>query len=160
MKNLIPLTILLALLFSCNTKELNDIIFEGITKTDVKGQVISYDHTDWNFNDEWKDKEKNLFDIKHDTQCESGDIQYEIIAYPNPSAYSFFLFHKIDENRSLSYKIVDKDFNVVLSKENAASNEQFLLDENKFKSGDILRIYYKVLGENCEMKGHGDIKIL
>lgn len=149
------------MLFSCEKEKeesnTNEIIFEGISITDVYGGLSSQDTTDWNLNDIWMDKENSLFTEKKDNKCSSDE--YSIISYPNPCDGIFLLrLTKPDDSR-FAFRVVDKDFNVLVTQDSIMSNSIAISLEGFNVSNEIVRIYYKYFGMDCELKGHGDIKI-
>jgi hypothetical protein len=48
---------------------------------------------------------------------------------------------------------------VLVSKENIKSSLMFDTTSWKKKNNDIVRVYYKIIDNNCEFRGHGDIMI-
>lgn len=157
-KRFLIMCLLFLTIFSCKKSEnSNKIIFEGITERDNNGSPINdIDDTDWNFNDSWSMQEKELF---FETGFDNCILSNEnIICYPNPCG-SLCLLRLIEfENYSASIRLVDNNLNILLAKDSIEENLIYLPMEN-MESGKIYRVYYKLLAEDCELKGHGDILI-
>jgi hypothetical protein len=152
----ITILTLLAILSSCEEENENNI-FKGITETNESGFVIgSVDDSDWNFDDSWNDKETDLFSESFENMC-FIDESYHILAYPNPSNDVCYISFYLGEDKRVAYRIVDKDYNVIFSTDSASSTMAISLERMNL-SNETIRIYYKVFSENCELKGHGDIK--
>ncbi len=63
------------------------------------------------------------------------------------------------EDSRLALRIVDQDFNVLISLDSIyVSTLSFNLTSLNV-SNEIVRVYYKIFGEECELRGHGDIKV-
>ena len=158
------ISIITFLIFSCEKENVDNnktdtILFNGITMTTVNGELISQDMSDWNIQESWTDKESSLFDEKKDNSCILENNNYSIISYPNPCEGIFYLhIAKPDESR-LAFRIVDRNFNVLLSNDSIFSTSLAISLNDSGISNDTVRIYYKFLGSDCELKGHGDIKI-
>ena len=134
-----------------------EIIFEGITWTSYIGETIIRDTTDWRFTDDWNDKENSLFG-ESTLLCNSNGYDYSIFSYPNPCSHSTSIdLRKPDEMRFI-YCFVDRYYNVLFSDTTYSSRLNFNMDIFNI-SNDTIRMYYKLLGDNCELRGHGDIKI-
>ena len=151
------------LFLSCvkdNNENTSDkIVFEGITSTDYNGAIISVDVTDWCFQDDWSVLETSLFTDEKELTCNLDDFNYQIISYPNPCNGTFYLNLLKPEDSMLAIRVVDKNFNVLVSLDSIyVSSLAFDLTSLNF-SNEIVRVYYKVFGEDCELRGHGDIKI-
>jgi hypothetical protein len=148
---------LLVLTTSCSKKDENSV-FTGITNRNELGELIgSADETDWNFTDNWNDIESSLFTNSFDTDCEI-DNTWGIMAYPNPCNNLVYINHYVGSDKTVAYRIVNSSYQVLFSTNNASSNMAFLFDSLNIKKQTV-RVYYKVLGEDCELRGHGDIKI-
>lgn len=159
----ILLPVLLFMIISCqkekNKDTTDEIVFEGITMTDECGNFMSQDTTDWKFTDNWTDKENALFIEKRDNICNINDFKYSIIAYPNPYDGIFSMEILKPENSRLAIRMVDQDFNVLISNDSITSHVIALTFRDLNLSNEIVRIYYKILSEDCELRGHGDIQI-
>jgi hypothetical protein len=140
--------IILTLLLCCekNNNKVSKIEFKNITYRDIYGAIAGQtDTTDWRFDDRWLSKENELFTstllIK---SCDHND-NFKIYAYPNPCEGIFNIHIEKDENSILLYRLVDSDFNIIISSD----------------STTIYRLYYQLLNINneCIYKGHGDIMI-
>lgn len=143
-----------------NTNPKSDaIVFEGITVTDSLGKVTKNDPTDWKLTDIWTDKEDSLFSEKKVNSCNTGDFSYSISPYPNPCGDRFNLHISKPAETRLAFRIVDRNYKVLLSLDSVFVNG-LAIDVKDFNiTNDTVRIYYKFLGLDCELKGHGDILI-
>jgi len=164
MNRLIVLFIVTPLIIiSCDKEKddnnIDEIVFSGITMRDNVGNTLSQDTNDWQLHDNWTDKENSLFFEKMNGICSTEDYDYYIISYPNPCSGMFFLHLSKPNYSRLAFRIVDKDFNILLSRDSITST-CIAINIGEFNvSNEIVRIYYKFFGQNCELKGHGDIKI-
>lgn len=152
--------------------EIGPIVFGGITATDNNGALIyDNDSTDWKVNENWNIKEEALFNIKRDNYCFSEEViiippftsSLRVISvYPNPNTGRFIIETFDSTNYSLLVRIVDRDYNVLESFDTTASYTQGtffdLRDLNIIN--DTIRVYYKIIEEDCELKGHGNLLIL
>lgn len=152
------LVLVQAFLFSCTKDEFiskeSNINFGGITTTDVQGVPILIDSTDWNTDDSWNDKEAKLFNKKFKTDCLPG-FEYFIGIFPNPNNGNFMVILDKPDNAIFDLRLVDRTYNVVLSKDSVAS-KQFNLNLTNITK-DTFRMYYKFINAGCEFRGHGDI---
>jgi len=140
-------------------EETDTIIFYEITKTTETGAIISDDTTDWKFDDEWSETENSLFPTNIKNNCNSDNYNYSIIAYPNPCEDLFRLdISKPNEDR-FSFRIVDRDYNILMSNDSIYSSSILIKTTDLEISDDTVRMYYKLIAQDCESKGHGDIKI-
>jgi len=156
-RNIILILIILAVIVSCEEDNENSI-FKGITETNDNGESIgSADENDWNFSETWNETENLLFSENYETDCDI-DNSYHIIAYPNPCEDIVMLNFYVAENKRVAYRIVNNDYKVLFSTDSASSVMAFNLNFLNVNN-EIIRVYYKVFGENCELKGHGDIKV-
>lgn len=131
--------------------------FEGITKVDINGQLISEDKSDWTFQESWNSRETALF-VEAKQPCVANNNSY-IIAYPNPCKDAFAIRLENPLRYIVSYRIVDNNFNVLRHQDSvSANNLYFDIDDLKVTNG-MVRVYYKFSGQECELKGHGDIQI-
>ncbi|PWJ43701.1 hypothetical protein [Sediminitomix flava] len=146
-------------LTSCGSNNNTRFKFEGFTYRDPVGNILSIDPTDWNFTDNWNSQEHALFEESKQT-CILNNDMLRILAFPNPIVSDFNL--QIDKNNEslFSYRVVDQNFNLYFSGDSITDQSiRFKLKENIDVKGNILRVYYKVIEENCEYIGHGDIEI-
>ncbi len=163
-RRMIIITIIIFLTFSCEWEKVDNnadatITFNGITETTANGELISQDKSDWKLQDNWNDKENSLFIDKKENFCIVDNDNYSIISYPNPCNGIFKLYISKPDECRLGFRIVDRNFNVLFSKDSIFSNEMGI-NLNEFGiSNDTVRMYYKFFGSDCELKGHGDIKI-
>ena len=153
----ITLAILMLETVSC-TDKIENTTFTGITNRNEQGEITgSVDESDWNFDDTWNEVEHALFTESFELNCEI-DNNHGIMAYPNPCNDIIYLNFYFDDNRRVAYRIVDNNYNIIYSTDNASSPMAISFDLLKIKK-QVVRVYYKVLGEDCELRGHGDIKI-
>lgn len=141
-----------------------EIVFNGITETDPNGNTLSEDSTDWQLGDQWDASEKALFPGSNDAICDLDSFDYDVIAYPNPTFDSISTFRisvSKPEESLFSARIVDDANNTLSSLDSLLSQRNTLsFDASGLGvSGDTVRMYYKVIGQNCELKGHGDIYV-
>jgi hypothetical protein len=160
----IIISIITFLTFSCekentDNNKMDTITFNGITKTTINGELISQDASDWKLQESWTDKETSLFIEKKDNSCIPENNNYSIISYPNPCDGIFNLHISKPDGCRLAFRIVDKNFNVLLSQDSVFSTSLGINLNDSGISNDTVRIYYKFFGSDCELKGHGDIKI-
>jgi hypothetical protein len=161
-KFMIFLSIFSILAFSCkkeNGDKNQSFVFSGITSTNNTGEIISLDTNDWKTIETWTNNENSLFTEKKELWCISTTINYSIIAYPNPCNGIFNLHISMPDEARLAFRIVDKDFKVLVSRDSIFSTSMAINLSDLNISNDIVRIYYKFFGPDCELKGHGDIKI-
>ncbi len=135
------------------------IVFKGIRVTDTNGKVYENDLSDWTLTEAWTDKENSLFVEKKVNLCDTSNSIYGISSYPNPCNGNFNLHISKPIETRFAFRIVDRNFNVLLSQDSVFSNG-IAFDLNYLNiRNDTVRIYYKFLGQDCELKGHGDILI-
>lgn len=159
MKKLTITFILFSLLvLSCKKAENSVKVFSGITERTVNGELLSNDSDDWNLSEIWIEQEENLFTEQYTNSCVSSTSSFSIAAYPNPCDGRIYFHINKPETARFVFIVVDNQYNEIVSQEvttsSVAINFDMLNIENK-----TLRVYYKFLGENCELKGHGDIKV-
>jgi hypothetical protein len=163
MDNLRGLLLITILIISCESNNDSDskekINFNGITTTDDFGIILTGDPTDWKLNDVWNLKERSLFAEKRNSTCTSNIVDYSIIAFPNPCADIINLDLNFPTGFAITLRIVDRYYNSLLSLDNNTSKELSIRVSDFNIANDTIRIYYKFLGTDCELNGHGDIKI-
>lgn len=151
------------LIISCESNKNDEkkeiIIFNGFTSTDDFGNILTSDPTDWKLTDVWNLKESSLFAEKRNSTCTSNILDYSIIAFPNPCADIINLDLNFPTGFAITLRIVDRYYNSLLSLDNITSKNLSILVSDFNITNDTIRIYYKFLGVNCELNGHGDIKI-
>ena len=136
------------------------IVFEGITVTDNNGWVIENDPDDWTLAENWSDKENSLFVGKNVSACDNANSEYLIHpAFLNPCINQFNLGFTKPANSRFAFRIVDRNYNVLLSQDSVFSNGIAINVQDFNITNDTVRLYYKFFGLDCELKGHGDIKI-
>ncbi len=150
---------ILALLVTISCEKNEDrIIFSGITETNGVGEILSEDNTDWNFNDDWNSIEKSLFKINYEKSCTNDLGNYSIIGYPNPCYNICDLHIQLPENKLIDIRVVDDKFNILISQDSL--DKDIALNFNNLNiHNKLLRVYYRVYDTDCELNGHGDIKI-
>lgn len=138
----------------------NKIEFTGISEYNEDGAVNGeLDNTDWNFNDEWEEQEQNLFgDLSLDI-CTYDESSFSIMAFPNPCTDKVNLNVLLPFNTSIMIKLVDKDFNVIYENDEVVSSRLQISMDYFDLENEIVRVYYKMIGESCELRGHGDIQV-
>jgi len=160
LKILILITILIC---SCESNKNDEkkeiIIFNGITTTDDFGDILSADTSDWKLNDTLNMKESSLFEEKMNNYCTSNISDFSIRAYPNPCSKMVYLNFNFPTGYTITLKVVDRNYKLLLSLEDNLSKNLSLNFSDFNISNDTIRIYYKFHGDNCELNGHGDIKI-
>ncbi|KXX67443.1 hypothetical protein [Flammeovirga sp. SJP92] len=153
--------IISAMLFSCASNSENEsaIQFTGFTFTDSNGNVISAEDDDWNFSGDWSTSEENLFS-KSINQCtKESDHNFNIIVYPNPCEDQFMIQLSKPEGSTISYRIVDEDFNVYFSEDDVQSIKSPIDLKSVTLSKNVLRFYYIISNGECDYIGHGDIQV-
>jgi len=135
------------------------IDFKGITERNENATLQSRDTTDWRLDDEWNETEHTLFEETAEKPCNSVTDSFFILAYPNPCGSVLRIdLYKPDTMR-LAYRIVDSNLDILMARDSVYSNS-FVINANSLGgSNDIVRMYYKLIDRNCELKGHGDIKL-
>lgn len=150
-------------LISCKNSDNNSkIVFSGVTKTDNFGTVQgSRDTTDWRLDDQWQDIEAKLFKESFSTGCtDSLKQRFRVMFYPNPARQKATLYVIKDSGIRFSYRLVDKDFNVIMS-DDSFFGSTLSMNMSSFTSDDTIRIYYKfITSDRCEVRGHGDIFVM
>ena len=154
MKKTIAFVILFTSLFISCEKEKeseNKISFTGITKTD------------WKFNDKWIDEEINLFASQYNRNCQKT-FDYKIIVFSNPNKGKFLINTKMPNTAMTEFRLVDKKFNKIISLDSIVTSDTFnskdiAFNVNSFNKKGMLRLYYKIIENNCEFQGHGDILV-
>jgi len=147
------------LFLSCKKENDNNTIFTGITVTDNVGRISSRDTTDWKLFENWSEKENSLFDDNLNSACSTGDFDYSIIAYPNPCSGIINLHISKPETMRLAFRVVDKNYNVLITQDSLYSSTIAFNFSYIHISNETVRIYYKLYGESCAFRGHGDLKI-
>lgn len=139
-------------------------VFSGYTATDMNAVPMgSADTTDWTHDNSWLTSEKNLFPQLQNmtSNFEPYASIYMFPAFPNPiSATTNFLLSKESDVR-FSFRVVNKNFNVLLSQDSMYSSTFALNTAGLTSSTDtMVRIYYLFeRNDSCLFKGHGDLKI-
>jgi hypothetical protein len=163
MKRFACLLVMLSLIMlSCHKDETStpkdQIHFNGISETDVQGFPLSFDTTDWRVDDQWNSREMALFTETKPQTCNNEGEEYHIAAYPNPCSDVLNLHVTKPADSRMAFRIVDRYYKVLLSGDSAMGNLTVNLNDNSIKN-DTIRVYYKIFKENCELRGHGDIRV-
>ncbi|MFZ5939548.1 MAG: hypothetical protein ACOYXB_03150 [Bacteroidota bacterium] len=133
------------------------LTFTGITETNIDGEILSSDPSDWNLTDDWNRRENNLFEEGFEDICENSP-HFIVSAYPNPCTEVLHVNLPSSDSTRTAIRIVKSNFEVLISLDSVPGC--LLINFRDFDlQGEIVRIYYKILGENCEYRGHGDIQI-
>lgn len=140
------------------------IDFNGISPTDANGQAIgNEDPTDWTVNDVWDDRTVALFEDSNRSLCTNSSAYEVYPAYANPAQSQVFLNYQFPDSVDVALRMVDRDYNLLQSTD---INDVFMpgnnlsvirLDDLTIK--DTVRLYYKIINDDCELRGHGDIVI-
>lgn len=155
-KSLTVFVLSLILCISCDDTFLG-LTFTGITETNIYGEILSSDPSDWNLTDDWNRRENNLFEEGFEDICEDN-VHFMLAAYPNPCSSMVNLAFPSSDSTRTAIRIVRSNFEVLFSLDSVPGN--IVIDCSNFDlQGEIVRVYYKVLGENCEYRGHGDIQV-
>ena len=158
MKTTLPLLLLLFVFSQCKRGDLPLIpAFSGVTVTDNLGVKLSDDPTDWTFTDRWSSKEAGLFQSSYPLSC-TASTTLSIIAYPNPSNGIFILEIAKPGTARLEIRLVDKNFNTLITND-AITSTAVQLNASTFGIKGLVRLYYRLIDNGCEYRGHGDIKI-
>ena len=164
-KLILPALLLSLLTFSlaCDSCDKDDNVivlptFTGFSLTDDNGQALSNpDFTDWRVDDAWEQVEKDLFGSSELSLC-TGDGEVSP-AFPN-SCSSVLSFRFVSTTNTTGYfRVVDKGFNVLLEANAipfAAGAKTISLNFSEINP-DTVRLYYRIVGDNCEYRGHGDV---
>jgi hypothetical protein len=141
----------------CNKSTGPKLIFEGVTEMDKFGAVVGKaDSTDWRTDEVWTEKEKQLFKTTYNEKGTSA-TKLKVMFYPNPCRGKSVLFLTKDSTTKLALRIVDKDFNVVMSSD-SITDKALQLDLSSLAQYDTVRMYYKLIdAQKNEFKGHGDV---
>ena len=155
MPNICRKLLLISIFFFACKRSTFSIQFSGVTPRDASGAIMgTADSNDWNFNDQWQAQESALFNTTYTSNCPAG--AYSAYAYPNPCSDVFYLRFNGDSSTRIDIRIVDKNFTVLLSKD-SVTNGLIAVNSASYPSG-ISRVYYKMIKNGCEFRGHGDIE--
>ncbi len=146
------------LLHNCKQEEVNEdtVGFTGITTTNNLGVILSTDTTDWKFNEEWKPQESGLFTSNYPTACQPG-FNYRFTGFPNPAKDIFALSPSLPTSARIELRVVDQQFNKLLSMDSLRG--PVMIRGSDWNVKGMVRVYYKLIDNNCEFRGHGDILI-
>jgi len=162
------LLVVITLFFiSCGDIQDEHLSIEGITYTDIHGNVSNIDYNDWNLNEEFTSREKQLFDSLNfnktaKAETDVNSVYYNrtpyIKFYPNPfSTTGFIQFYRPD----LIYNVVvsDNKYNKLVSFRWTDKPLGCAYNFSTLNSG-IYRMYYVIqdLKYNIVYQGHGDIQ--
>jgi len=161
------IVLLLAFILTCKKKDanaptVNPINFRGIISTDNNGNIIyNNDSTDWKINDIWSATEAGLFPTNKPI-C-NNPPNYQVTGYPNPCNGYITINYRQPQQALLEYRIVDRYYNVLIANDSLkyVNNQSvnYMMDLSKYKGSDTIRMYYKIITNTCECRGHGDIVV-
>lgn len=155
--------------FSCDDDDnmepqMSVIQFGGVQLTDVNGNRIGGgDPTDWNLEDDWEDQIYALFNDERNDLCLDASEYMAFDAYPNPAQQQIIVSYTLKDSLDLELRIVDRDYQLLREiNVNGVfgpgfNNAAIRLDDLNLT--DTVRFYYKLTGEDCELRGHGDVII-
>lgn len=138
------------------------VSFNGISPVDEQGAPIAApDPTDWNLSDSWSSTEKELFSDNQLPLCKPN-ADFEVFpAFPNPCRNILNVQLTAMPQYSLDLRLVDNEYTLFFFLDNlpldTLSAFQLDLSQVQATSGDTLRLYYRIRGEDCQFQGHGDI---
>jgi hypothetical protein len=153
--------LVLTFMLSCNKEDtkkpaIKPINFHGIISTDNNGNIIyNNDSTDWKLNDTWSTTESGLFTTSKPI-C-NNPFNYQVFGYPNPCNGYMSINYRQSQTVHFAFNIVDRYYKVLIADSLKSSSN--LIDLSKYKGGDTLRVYYKIITSDCECRGHGDIVV-
>lgn len=152
-KSILFLVAFIALFSSCKKEQTT---FSGVTYRDENGNQIggTPDSEDWHLNDNWNSQEQSLFSGSSNSLCSSSS-SIQVMAYPNPNNGIFSVNANIDSTQTISFRIVNQNYEILNSRNVSSSNVMF----NVNASNQIVRVYYKIIGNGCEYRGHGEVQI-
>ena len=130
--------------------------FGGLLLTDANGNPLGGDPTDWQSTDTWTDAETSLFSDGFSEDCVLND-ELVIAAYPNPATNPIAFYHGAPDNSEVQIRIIDRNYQLLYEQDEVPAN--FQLNTDDLPKNDTLRVLYKLLGPDCELRGHGDILI-
>ena len=162
------LFILPLLLLACEDDDMPEppatINFDGIHLTDENGQAIGGgDATDWKLEDTWDERILTFFNQEERNLCGDASEYQAFSAYPNPATTQIALAYVLKDSADLEVRIVDRNYRLLreVDAKNVFApgfNTSFVrLDDLNIT--DTVRFYYKIIGKNCELRGHGDVII-
>ncbi len=144
---------------SCK-KSFRNNLFSGITETNSIGEKITDDKTDWKFDDTWNISEQSLFSKSYNNLCSTDTGNYTAIAFPNPCNDIVRLHFSVPKDKQIAFRIVDNNYNILVSQDTVDTDTDIWVNIKQLNiSNEIIRVYYKIFGENCELRGHGDIQV-
>ena len=163
--------LLLLSVIACDDDEMmtpmqaDQIRFGGIYATDVNGLLLGNgDPTEWQLLDEWEDQIADFFADGQTNLCSDTTNNQTFPAFPNPGVDEISLQFNLKDSADLELRIVNRDYQVL--KEIAVTGvfssgfNQLRLNLDELNvSNDTVRVYYKIIRPDCELRGHGDIAI-
>lgn len=179
-KHFFVLLALFCLLGACEKKnesfQEKTIQFGDISKTSENGAPLSSkDPDDWNLYDEWDNQIFALFDDERRNLCLDIEGHNGNSAVPNPAKNKVSLSWAFKDTLDVKLRIVDRNYNLLKSidvaneelnrhylgdKWQTSFNELTLYDLDALNLIDTVRAYYKLVGNECEFRGHGDIALI
>ena len=137
-------------------------IDNGITFMDADGNRTGpLDESDWGFQGNWTDQAFDLFGGEEGNFCKDADEQAAYVAAPNPATAQSVFGYQLKDSSDLEIKVVDKNYQVLYETEVrntfGPGYNELRIDWNEIDLKDTVRVFYKVIQKDCEMRGHGDV---
>ena len=171
MKVLFFITVISVMLISCDCDESeDDLHFSGIVYMSENGMVLGTSDgelKDWTLEHDWHPKVEMLFTnldiaIARNIPCENAWIGY---GYPNPASEMFSLNVQVGEQGTFEYIVVNEELDVFYrdEKELVPGSHLFtvnlleLHEQALIEKDEYIRMYYRVIMNETEYRGHGDI---
>lgn len=138
-----------------------------ITSTDMFGNILTADNTDWQTDDQWTDDEQQLFK-QPDTTALAGTERSVLSlfpAYPNPLINQQAMQVRASKPCVLEMVITDNHLEIkkryTIMVEPPSLNFVYMFDQSVFSNKTNYRLYYAFysLSDGIFARGHGDIKI-
>ena len=138
-----------------------------ITSTDMFGNVLSSDNTDWKTDDQWTNDEQQLFKQPDATALAGTEASALSLfpAYPNPLANQQAMIVKASKPCLLEIVITDNHLEVkkryTIMVQPPSLDLAYNFDQAIFSNKTNYRLYYAFysLTDGIFARGHGDIKI-
>lgn len=132
----------------------------GITPRDVMGALMAApDTTDWRTREPWCPVVDGLFPTREGLHWSSEADSTELFAFPNPTEGSF-RFDMLRMNGYADIRVVDTE-GALLHTVDSTTAPAFIfdLDGHGLYDGELVRVYYRVVGPDSTMvRGQGDVR--
>jgi len=167
--------IFLSLSFTSCSK---DFRFDGITETDIVGQLLGTENADdWRLDDDWGNAVHKLFEDQFDAACtpeekslKEGvdnlvDPRIEGVgpAFPNPATSSVVIDFYMSSGGKVQVLLVDRSHNVIMKEcidLDLSYNYTLQTDLSDIhERGELYRFFYKHISEEGTIYGHGDVMV-